>query len=55
MNFTEDVTIVQYPLIWKNGTQQGSALSRESLGHRIVVHHLVARLNVIYILIGHLL
>ena len=51
----QDVTIVQYLLIWKNRTHQGSALSWEPVEYRIVVHHLVVRLNAIYILIGHFL
>ena len=51
----QDVTIVQYLLIWKNRTHQGSALSWEPVEYRIVVRHLVVRLNAVYILIGHLL
>ena len=55
MIWEQDVTIVQYLLIWKNRTHQGSALSWEPVEYRIVVHHLVVRLNAVYILIGHFL
>lgn len=50
------VTIAECLLIWMKSAKQGSTLSsRETAEHRVVVHHLVVRLQAIYILVGPML